>query len=478
MTRGAAIRTLAVALLGLALLGLADGWLTGRRVTADGEQNLHMALSLAHRGIVSSGAAGERPDMFREPLPALTGALVIRVADAVAGPAPDTDWTAGARVIWLKRQNLAWLALLGFAVFGATRTLGGSRAAAVAALGLTGLVAFALRRELVDSLGTDLAAAALVTTASALLARGWSSGRWRWWIAAGLTLGLGILVKASLLYVTAGLALAVTLLAALRARGWPGDRRGAAVLLMLFAAALVITPWSARNQRLFGTGAITDRGGEVLLLRAYEDQVTPAEYRGVWCAYAPSRARPAVCRLTGASITDLRPGGALQRFSRAAPVDPVAVERAALAGRGPVGGLSFYRTAKARYLALVDRHAGGIAPLTAADADARAEAIALIRRRPDLHLLMTPAFLWRGLGGLTVWLALAGVVALARRRDDLAVFLLPAVGLGLFLAAFSHFIPRYAWPMIPAACVILPLILETGLRKGRPPGPRRSGSLS
>ncbi len=80
---------------------------------------------------------------------------------------------------------------------------------------------------------------------------------------------------------------------------------------------------------------------------------------------------------------------------------------------------------------------------------------------------MTPAYLWRGLGGLTVWLGLIGLVAFLRKRDDLAVFLTPFVGLGLFLALFSHFIPRYAWPMIPALCVVLPLILQTVLRRAR-----------
>lgn len=478
MTARAAARTLAAAVGAVLLLSVWSSWLTGAPATADGAQNLQMALSLAHRGVVSTGAAGDRPDMFREPLPAFTGALAVRTIEAVAGPAPDVDWAAGPRVRGLKTQNLVWLALLTLASFGAGRTLGLSRTGAAAAAALVNLAAFALRREFVDSLGTDLAAAALLTAGAALLAKGWMSRRWRWWIGAGLTLGFGALVKASLVHVVIGLGVALTLLAAWRARGWPGDNRGAAILLLLLAAATVVTPWSERNQRLFGTRAITDRGGEVLLLRAYEDQVTPQEYRGVWCAYAPGRLRPALCRLTGWSGADLRQDGRLGRFNRAAPTDPGAVRRAAEAGEGPVPGLGFYRTAKARYLVLVDRRRDAPSPLTAADADARREALALIAAHPGRHLMMVPAFLWRGLGGLTVWIGLVALAALVRRRDDLAVFLLPAVGLGLFLALFSHFIPRYAWPMIPAACVIPPLILETVLRRAPGSSRRRGASPS
>ncbi len=476
MTRWSALRALAWATLAALLLALWGGWITTTPAKADGEQNLQMALSLAHRGVISTGAAGARPDMFREPLPAFSGAAIIRGVEAFKGRTADDAWASGERVRWLKTQNLLWLALVSLAVFGAARTLGVSRAGALTALALVNVAAFGLRREFVDSLGTDLAGAALLTTAAGLLTKGWVSGRWRWWLAAGTAFGLAILVKASLLYVVIGLAVSLTVLAAWRKHGWPGNNRGVAVILLLLSTAAVITPWSERNARLFGTRAITDRGGEVLLLRAYEDQVSPDEYRGVWCVYAPSRLRPSICRLTGWTGADLQPGGALGRFSRAQPRDPAVVRRAAEAGTGPAPGLSFYRTAKARYQVLVERNAGGTAPLTAADAAAKAEALALIKARPDLHLLMTPAYLWRGLGGLTAWLGLAAAIALLRRRDDLAVFLLPAVGLGLFLALFSHFIPRYAWPMIPFACVTLPLILETALQKVRPPG-RPPGAL-
>ena len=98
------------------------------------------------------------------------------------------------------------------------------------------------------------------------------------------------------------------------------------MILLLLSTAAVITPWSERNARLFGTRAITDRGGEVLLLRAYEDQVSPDEYRGVWCVYAPSRLRPSICRLTGWTGADLQPG--------AGPGPASAARRTAAGSRG------------------------------------------------------------------------------------------------------------------------------------------------
>jgi len=441
------------------LIGWWSSWLTVAPARADGFQNLAAGWNLARTGTFSTRPDG-RPDMFREPLVPVLTAAAIRLAEAGSPSASLADWSGGERVRALKHQNLIWMLLLCGGVWGAVRGLGASRVSAGAAVMLANGVAFGLRREFVDSLGSDLAGAALLVTASALLARGWISTHWRWWIAAGLVLGLAILVKASLLYVSIGLAAALTLLAAWRAKGLPGDNRGVAILLMLLTAAAVTTPWSERNFHQFGTRALTDRGGEVLLIRAYEDQVTPTEYAGVWCAYAPGRLRPWICRAGGWSRADMAPGGRLGRFNRAPADDPDAIRRAAEPGTGPAPGLSFYQTAKARNQLLAERYAARKSPRTAVDAAARQEAVALIRARPDLHLAMTPAFLWRGMGGLTVWLALAALAALVWRRDAVAVFLLPSVGLGLFLALFSHFIPRYAWLMLPAVCVVLPVFLE------------------
>lgn len=442
------------------------GALTDRSVGADAGQNLRMAWNLARHGVLSTGDAGRpAPDMFREPLTPLITAAIISVSETVAGPASFEAWNSGARIEALKSQNLLWLLLLYTSVWLAARRLGGSVVTGAAALLLVSGFAFAFRSELLDSLGTDLAAAALLTAAATLTLGAWQDRDWRRWLGAGAVFGLAVLVKASLLYVTVGLGGALLLLAAWRKRGWPGDRVGVGVILLLTATALVITPWTARNHRLFGTPAVTDRGGEVLLLRSYEDQATAAEYAGVWCAYSPGRLQVTVCRLTGVSGADLQPGGALGRFSRKPPADYGPIRAVAAAKTRPVPGESFYYQAKARYLVLVDRYAGEIAPLTAADREAKREAIALIAANPGGHLAMTPAFLWRGLGGLTVVLGVIGLAAFLRKRDDLLVFLLPFVGLGLFMALFSHFIPRYAWPMIPAACVALPLIAEAVLRR-------------
>ncbi len=439
---------------------------TGRPVTADAEQNLRAAWNLAHHGVLStSDAADPAPDMFREPLtPLITGAL-IKVGEVFSGPSSFETWNGGAGLHGLKQQNIVWIALLWAGVLAAAQRLSLSPTGQVAALALANGFVWALRSELVDSLGTDLAAAALLTLGAATTVAARQTRDWRRWLGAGLVFGLAILVKASLLYVLIGLAGALLLLAAWRNRGWPGDRAGVGLLLMLTVAALVVSPWSERNRALFGTLAIADRGGEVLLLRAYENQVTPVELAGSLCAYSPGKLQAQTCRLTGHALADLRPGGSLARFSRMPPKTDearLAVRAAAEAG-GPSPGLSFYNVAKERYRVLVERTGS----TRAADEAAKAEAIALIKARPDLHLAMTAAFLWRGLGGLTIVLLAVGAVALARRRDDLVVFLLPFVGLGFFMALFSHFIPRYGWPMIPALCVVLPLIAEAGLRRIR-----------
>jgi predicted branched-subunit amino acid permease len=47
------------------------------------------------------------------------------------------------------------------------------------------------------------------------------------------------------------------------------------------------------------------------------------------------------------------------------------------------------------------------------------------------------------------------VIAVRRRRYDLALFALPAFGLVMFFALFSHFIARYALPAREVATVAL-----------------------
>lgn len=453
MTLPAWRRALLPALAALALVFVWSSWISGAPARADAEQNLRAAMEL--------GLDGRFPGMFREPLPIAIDAVGVAVIQATAGPAAYDAWVEGPRIAALKRVNLFWLGLLSVAAFLSARTLGAGRIGAWTALALVNLIAFVLRTEFVDSLGTDLMAAALLTTAAGLTASGWTRQDVRRLAAGGFVLGLACLTKASLLYVAIGLALALLLLAAWRRRGWPDRARRRQVLILLAAVLLATTPWMLRNLVHAGEFSIADRGGEVLLLRAYEDQVTPAEYAGVWCAYSPGRLQAIVCPLTGHSQADLRPGGSLGRFSRATPSDPRAVQAAAEAGAGPVAGLSFYHTAKERFRVLNGR----LRSTTAADTRARAEAFALIAAAPGRHLAMTPAFLWRGLGGLTVILLGIGAVALVRKHDGLVVFLLPFVGLGFFMALFSHFIPRYAWPMIPAACVVLPLTVEAVLRR-------------
>ncbi len=180
----------------VALIGWWSSWLTIAPARADGFQNLAAGWNLARTGTFSTRPDG-RPDMFREPLVPVLTAAAIRLAEVGSGPASLADWSGGERVRALKRQNLIWMLLLCCGVWGASRSLGASRVSAGAAVMLVNGVAFGLRREFVDSLGSDLAGAALLVTASGLLARGWVSARWRWWVAAGLVLGLAILVRRS-----------------------------------------------------------------------------------------------------------------------------------------------------------------------------------------------------------------------------------------------------------------------------------------
>jgi predicted branched-subunit amino acid permease len=79
----------------------------------------------------------------------------------------------------------------------------------------------------------------------------------------------------------------------------------------------------------------------------------------------------------------------------------------------------------------------------------------LILQHPWRHLALIIPFLWRGATFVFPILIVVLVIAVRRRREDLAVFALPAFGLVVFFALFSHFIARYALPAREVATVSL-----------------------
>jgi hypothetical protein len=80
-------------------------------------------------------------------------------------------------------------------------------------------------------------------------------------------------------------------------------------------------------------------------------------------------------------------------------------------------------------------------------------ALAIIREHPFKHIALTLPFLWRGAFISFPVLLAALIYAVHRSMPTLGVFVLPALGLLLFYALFSHFIPNYAVPTLPVVII-------------------------
>lgn len=454
-------RPVRVLLIAIGLAGLAAGWIgqiTGAPIDEDGGHTLRMALNLVHGGVISMDTeAPLEPSMYREPLPVLVAAVAVVGVDAVWGRAGSTEYFEGRRARFVKLTNVAWMLLLCAGVYASIRLFSASRVLAFAGAllvnfeiplmpsGLTGLG--------LDSLNSDLPAAALLVTSSVLLAAGLLESSVLRCVAAGLLFGALALVKASFLYVFAGLAVSALLLSLVMLRREKTGRVLANSLTLVVFFAAVVAPWMLRNHTHFGTWSIADRGGIVLLIRAVKDRMTAEEYRGAFYVWAPPGVRPTMGWLLGFAPADLQRGGRLRRLNRYPSADFHAEDVAAERAGRPDLAISYYRQARAQRQQLYDEIGSTYYGSSEVDRRLQDRALRMIRDAPVRHLATTVPFLWRGAFVAFPVLVVALVVA-ARRRDLRRVaFLWPSLGLILFYGLLSHFIPRYGTPIVPVVIV-------------------------
>jgi hypothetical protein len=249
----------------------------------------------------------------------------------------------------------------------------------------------------------------------------------------------------------------------------PGMRAvGRELLVLTLAFSCVVAPWMFRNRVEIGSFEISQRAGVVLMYRALHNLMTPDEYLGAFYAWAPPRLQPTVGKLLGFTPADLQRHGRLQRLNDDLHSDFAADDLAAeLAGR-PDLAITFYWQARAQR----EQAEGVLAAEGRTEAEAAAEADALLKRRalsifrehPWRSLATTLPFMWRGAPRTFPILGLALWVALRYRRYDLLGFALPALGIVLEYALFTHFIPRYDEPASAVSIVVF-LALMTMLRE-------------
>ena len=429
-------------------------------VKNDAAQNLQMALNLSHHAVISLDvAAPYRPSMYREPLPIATDALAVSLLDLVLGRAEAKAYFGGVRARLLKYPNLLWLALLALGVFAATRAFTASFWVALAAAVLC-LKPF-LDETNLDSLNSDLPAAALLILASFALARAMFGGGPLLALAAGVGFGLLTLTKASALYVACGVLLALLLghLAGIAQLRGPGFR----LRLALFAGSFLIavTPWVARNAAIFGRAQIAERGGLAVYTRGLMDQMTAVEYRGTFYVWSRPRLQRALGALLGFGPRDLRLGGSLQRLNEdlGSPVDALGLA-AENAGR-PEAAPSFWRQGRAQRERLeseFERRADPYPDVTA-DRVMQGQGLRMVMHHLARNLALSVPLLWRG--GPLVFIALLLTLAhsVHARRYALALFILPALGMLLFYALITDLLPRYGFLAQPTAVAAILIAL-------------------
>lgn len=199
-------------------------------------------------------------------------------------------------------------------------------------------------------------------------------------------------------------------------------------LLLLIAFQCVIQPWKIRNEEVLGRNYISGRGGAILLLRSYYDQMSLETYLGSFLYW-----------------TYGLPKYLLKKYA-----DPQC------------------------YSYLVHEHAGSAIDLT------RMEKIELLEKygddRPDFdkllmkisinrifehpikHILVSIPIGYRSLQDPTFsvfnlvvffFFFYAFGKALFRKKYEICCLLVPAIALVCFNALVTHGLPRYTWQVIP-----------------------------
>ena len=435
-------------------------------------------VAFAHRLVTGGTITHEdgNPSMYREPLPIWAIAQQIRWDPRLDGVDLATLREGGPAMRALKQGNLLWAALLLFGVATQLAMLLPTRHRRVGVVAGVLLVHAMLNETVAGFHVTELHTAALLVWAGIAALRTVETRSFLPALALGLLLGLAALVKSSVLYV--GLVFLVVLLVSMLA-GRVADLRRilALTLVAAVAAGAVVGPWMARNQALFGTTQLSDRGGLSLWYRAIYEQATPEEIRGSWYYFTPGPAMPVVGRLLGFEAADL--DGRLRRVHRFHPDEDA--ER-----------LSFYSLARndRRDRAFELRATGRYTiPETTliADQELFARGLEVLRRDPWLFIRTTPLFLWRGtwqvlraplipvpvlgvlsLLGMVALLAAAFSSLLPPRPRRFAVVGLPA-GIVAFSALLTMYEPRFTHPALPTMLMLLVLAGSRALahREGR-----------
>ena len=267
----------------------------------DYDQPLYLGIAsdLLQTGTYTNGrwGADATPGAYTAPLyPAFVAGLaaidpVLARAAACVRAAPQDAIAACPTDLGILRPVQIGLAVLTLLlVWRSTFAIGGNAAAAwcallAAALGTTEYAVYA-RTAMTEALSLPLAA-----FAGLLLVLLVQRARWTAAVSLGVALGLLTLTRPEYLYLTAAIGVG-------GCGVWVVRRRlGAMLLVSALAGTLVLSPWSLRNERDFGTfGPTYGYSGFILAQRMAYEAMTPMEWTAQWL-YALPGFGPAAARM-------------------------------------------------------------------------------------------------------------------------------------------------------------------------------------
>lgn len=476
------------ALILASLVRLWTGVVTEAPETKDGTGYVSIAFSLSREGQFSwFGAEPGAGTMYREPFPIWVKAAQIRLDPrlrAVEGPELINS-VGGPEARALRQLNVVWAGLL---LAGIAMQVGllcrerNARATLLMVISVAASHALLLEyNDMMDRTLSELPAAALLVWVGVTATRFTRSPSARSGAIVGLLTGLLVLTRSAYLYVgLVWLPLLGLIMLASRERA-ERSRVLAGTIAALLAVALVVAPWIARNERMFGVAAVSENAGLGLRHRVLYNEASSLEHRGMWYYFAPG---PLQRNFLGGALaiepSDFDDGGRLRRLHRFSDEDEPL--------HAPWSFYGMARRDRAVMRALVTEELVATGTIAVhqvgpvADARLLAESMSTLRADPGAFVRTTPVFLWRGtwvivdsnvlpaalfapfnLVGMSALLA-AAVLAIVRRRPALAaVALLPAGGV-LFNALLSIFEPRHTRPAVPVMIVLVVLAADRLVR--------------
>lgn len=446
--------------------------ISGDSLQYDARENLIMAHNVYVNGVFSQAwQAPFEPSDYREPLPPLVTALYMAIEPTIHRRMPLASFFEGENTRLVKQVNVLWVL---FGLIGSwVLTYLACRSHLVALLAvLGGYLFFFGAGKFMDRLYTEIPAASLMVWAAAALV--WLTRSGRLWVAAlsGLLFGMLALTKAMFLYVFVLVALLLSMFHAFVLRDLRLSERWVPPALLCLVFVMVVFPWMVRNKLLLDRFEISERGGVVLLVRAFKNEMTSDEMVGAYWRWGPLLYRRLVeGSALDASEADFASGGRFQRLNRST----IAGDLEAQAAGRPEDAISFYQQVWAWRTKFVQQAEarGEQNQNNVADFLLQRRAFQMIADAPATHLAMGPLFMWRGIWcfpqihipyiaeryqryvidsvNAAAYLSLfwVFVFALVRRRYDLAAMTVVPVAILAFYVLLSHNIPRYSAPCIP-----------------------------